>query len=214
MEEASKRNMKEIWNNLHKAGYDQFSKDTWFWRYFYHLHLFTEDKIVLDIGCGNGNNEKWISKRVKKVYGVDISEEVIKKAKEKFKEANNVLFYVNDGKHLDFEENKFDLIFSFITFVHMPKEDAKIYFEECERVLKKEGLFLFQIAEWNIPYKEIRMRGGTKNIPCFFYKNLEEIKNLFKDTNFSIEETRHVLTPDSKYPKLNWWWVVLKNGRK
>ena len=210
MEEVSKRNMKELWNDLHNKGYDQFSKDNWFWKAFYHPHLFTEDKTVLDIGCGNGNNEGWISKRVKKVYGVDISEEVIKKAKERFKKINNVLFYVNDGEHLDFEENKFDLIFSIITFIHIPKENAKIYFKECERVLKKGGLFLFQIPERNIPYAEIRMRGGTTKVSHFFYKNLEEIKSLFKNTNFSIEETRHILTPDPKCPEINWWWVLLK----
>lgn len=76
------------------------------------------------------------------VIGVDVSEEMIKKAKENNEDIN---FEVEDATELSYSDNKFDgVIFSFNGIMLIPGLDnRKKAFEEIYRVLKPGGLFIF-----------------------------------------------------------------------
>lgn len=59
-------------------------------------------KKVLDIGCGIGTHSKIFAMKGAKVYGIDISEEMIKIAKSR---SPNCDFRVADMKELPFKNN-------------------------------------------------------------------------------------------------------------
>ncbi|MGH9432092.1 MAG: class I SAM-dependent methyltransferase [Terriglobia bacterium] len=109
------------------------------------LGLLGPQARVLDIGCGIGRVENSICQMVESVLGVDISDHMIEKAREKVK-ASNVRFQRVDGSSLNgIPSNAFDSCFSFFVFQHIPRASVASYFREVCQVLKPGGRFLFQM---------------------------------------------------------------------
>jgi SAM-dependent methyltransferase len=107
--------------------------------------LLGTDVKVIDIGCGIGRIENAIYEEVRSVVGVDVSEEMIRKARERVP-ASNVSFQVVDGHSLNgIASGQYDLCVSFIVFQHIPRSAVANYYLEVGRVLKPTGRFLFQI---------------------------------------------------------------------
>lgn len=99
------------------------------------------DKIVygddvLDAGCGMGRWSKFVAKKSKRLFCVDISES-IDIAKEYLKLEKNILFVQADLVNLPFRDNLFDSIYSLGVLHHIP--DTKKAFFELYRVIKEEG---------------------------------------------------------------------------
>lgn len=97
---------------------------------------------VLDLGCGTGRTTKCLSDKGFKVIGVEIVEEMVKKAKSMFPE---IKFYEGDATNLKFKDSSFNTVFfSFngLDYIY-PKEKRVEAFKETSRILKKKGLFIF-----------------------------------------------------------------------
>lgn len=101
---------------------------------------------ILEIGCGVGRFLKPLSCRFKELCGVDISEEMLKTAKDYCACLPNITYKLNDGKSLNEIHNEsFDYCVSAGVFQHIT--DIKVilsYIREALRILKPGGLFLFQ----------------------------------------------------------------------
>jgi len=101
-------------------------------------HKFSQ---IVDLGCGEG---AWgyVYKKLgfKKLIGIDISEERLKIAKKNgFDET-----YCCNGYEMPFDDNSVDCIISNNVFVHVLQDEDKIrIFNEIKRVLKKNGVFIF-----------------------------------------------------------------------
>lgn len=94
---------------------------------------------VLDLGCGDGLNiEIFKELGIKNVVGVDISEKLIKQAKQK---NPNTEFYIGSADNLPFKNNSFDVVFVDSVFHHIIDYDPTV--KEIKRVLKKNGLLCF-----------------------------------------------------------------------
>ena len=105
------------------------------------------EAAVLEIGCGIGRMVKPLARQFKVVYGVDVSHEMIKKAKRRLKDLRNVVLWTNNGRDLrPLEVETVDAAISYIVFQHIP--DALVirsYVEDCLRVLSPGGIFKFQV---------------------------------------------------------------------
>ena len=106
------------------------------------LSRIKEGDVVLDLGSGAGFDAFLAAKKVGrtgKVIGVDMTEEMIKKARENARKYNyrNVEFRLGDIENLPIEENFIDIIISNCVINLAP--DKKRVFEEAYRVLKKGG---------------------------------------------------------------------------
>ena len=83
-----------------------------------------EDKVILDIGCGNGWFSVWsFSKGAKNAFAIDPIKEQIEMAKKNSK--YNINFKVGFAEDLPFENNKFDLIFFFNSLHHISLDMIK-----------------------------------------------------------------------------------------
>jgi 2-polyprenyl-3-methyl-5-hydroxy-6-metoxy-1,4-benzoquinol methylase len=102
---------------------------------------------ALDFGCGVGRLSRALNVYFGEVYGVDISQEMIRLAKEF---TPSCTFLVNRTDHLKvFEADFFDFIYSNIVLQHQPtRKIAKAYIREFVRVIKPGALVVFQM-----PYK-------------------------------------------------------------
>src|SRR5215207_7837825 len=65
---------------------------------------------VLELGCGTGKNTEWFTKHFKHVSAIDLSEEMLDKAKQKFT-VNNLTFQQADITEVwPFKNQSFDLL--------------------------------------------------------------------------------------------------------
>lgn len=134
--------------------------------------------FVLDFGCGIGRLSKHLDKIFKNVYGIDISEQMIKIASKNIK---GVAFFNLD--ELDkFDTAKFDVIVSYLVFQHIPQVITKQYIRELLGMLEPDGLFIFQQID-NVVGLESRSLGGQKKYGASY--NMygiaeEEIRELVK----------------------------------
>jgi len=101
-----------------------------------------EGDVVLDLGSGAGIDSILAAERVGRkgrVIGVDMTEEMIEKAKENAKKYNitNVEFLLGEIEHLPLEDNMVDIIITNCV-INLTPDKAKT-FSEAFRVLKPGG---------------------------------------------------------------------------
>ncbi len=101
---------------------------------------------ALEIGCGVGRLLRPLSERIEKVYGVDISSEMIERARRALADRPNIELFATRGR-LDFiPDASLDFVYSFIVFQHIPtKKAVSRYIREAGRVLADGGVFRFQV---------------------------------------------------------------------
>ena len=101
---------------------------------------------ILDIGCGTGRHALELTKRGYNVVGIDLSESMIKKAREKAKNAGlNVDFQLADARNLPFE-HEFDLAIMICEGAFPLMETDEMNFEilkNAAKSLKNNGKFIF-----------------------------------------------------------------------
>ena len=104
------------------------------------LKYIAPNKTVLEIGPGAGRWSEALQKISSRLILVDLSQKCIELCKKRFSKYNNVEFFVNDGRSLDFiPEGTIDFIWAFDVFVHVNPNDTESYIKEFERVLKTGG---------------------------------------------------------------------------
>ena len=101
---------------------------------------------ALDFGCGMGRLTQALAPHFKKVYGIDISSSMIKLANKYNKSPRKVEYILNDKDNLSiFKDNTFDFIYTNIVLQHIPKKYIFSYIKEFIRILKPNGILLFQL---------------------------------------------------------------------
>jgi ubiquinone/menaquinone biosynthesis C-methylase UbiE len=152
---------------------------------------------ILEIGCGTGNYTVLVSERTNaKVYGLDQSEGMLKKAKSK---NCNINFMKGNAVYLDsFEEEKFDLVYMIDVIHHI--KDINTMFKNIFRILKNNGsVFIFTDT-----HEHIRNRLTTKYFPETLeeelkrYQSTEEIISAMQQNSFMDIKSDTVILPDDK----------------
>lgn len=90
---------------------------------------------------GTSDISEWLLKQGIDLYGVDISTEVVKRAKKNFGKKMNIKnMKVGDIRALPFKKNTFDVVWSYGTIEHIRENQQSV--NEAFRVLKPGGLFI------------------------------------------------------------------------
>jgi ubiquinone/menaquinone biosynthesis C-methylase UbiE len=139
---------------------------------------------MLDVGCGGGFTIRRLLKRSKdaQVYGIDISEESVAKAKKVNADVLDKQVFVTQGsaEKLPYEDEKFDLVTAVETVYFWPNLPGCL--QEVRRVLKPGGKFaiLVEVVDSDSKWTNI-VEGMTAYTP-------EQIKSLLDDAGFTHTE--------------------------
>jgi ubiquinone/menaquinone biosynthesis C-methylase UbiE len=108
--------------------------------------LLSPGSSVLEIGCGMGRVMRHLAAACGRLHGIDISEAMVARGRERLAHLPNVSFEVGNGYDLaPFESGSLDLVYSLYALQHMPKTTAYNYLAESARVLRPEGLLRIQV---------------------------------------------------------------------
>lgn len=91
----------------------------------------------LEVGCGTGKNTSWLITKAKQVTAVDLSEEMLAKAKQKITTENVEFKQADITKQWDFASGAYDLITFSLVLEHI--ENLDHIFEQVSDLLKEGG---------------------------------------------------------------------------
>jgi len=142
-------------------------------------------KCVLDIGAGFGRHMAWFAQFAEFVYGIDVSDKIIKEAnvyltKKKFR--NFKIFPVDAYKNFIYNV---DYVFCRYVFQHISKTQFKEYILNLKQILNKGGRINFQFRVGTIvnfvknkePRTEYTVAEVTKMLNGFTIDNIEYTNN-------------------------------------
>ncbi|HBB03170.1 MAG: methyltransferase type 11 [Candidatus Peregrinibacteria bacterium GW2011_GWF2_38_29] len=147
---------------------------------------FLKGKNVLDAGCGSGRIIGKLKNLEANITAIDISEKMIEIVRKK---NSGVEVVKGDVRKMPFESGKFDIVIAPFVIVHMKKLDA--FFEECYRVLKTGGTFIFtNVNQRKAPKLKIKHHGEI----CIesYYHIPEQVREAVNNAFFVIEEEKFV----------------------
>lgn len=101
-----------------------------------------KDKTVLDAASGEGYGSSLLAQKANQVYGLDIDEDTVERAKKKYESFRNLCFQQGSIAQLPFEDNSIDIVVSFETIEHVSEELQWKYLAEIRRVLKSDGFLI------------------------------------------------------------------------
>lgn len=110
--------------------------------------------ICLDLGCGSCRKIVKIANKVKCYYAIDINSQRISDASKKCIKNPNIVLGVADNFYLPFEDEKFNLVSSFMT---------RYSVTEVSRVLKQGGFFIIETTGAN-DKRRFKLEFGKDNL--------------------------------------------------
>jgi len=111
------------------------------------LKRFRGRDAALEIGCGPGRLMRPMSRNFGEIHGVDVSDEMIRLARERLSDTPTAHPHHSSGSDLAmFPDEKFDFVYSYAVFQHIPSREVVFsYLREARRVLKTGGILRCQM---------------------------------------------------------------------
>lgn len=143
------------------------------------------DFVIADIGCGTGNETLNIYNNFKcKVYGIDPSENMLKKARQK---TDKIVWLKGHAESIPLRNNSVDIITSFFSTHHFSNISKVV--SEYDRIVKKSGIvFLVTIS-----HDQMRSSLEYKFFPELFKYDIKRVpaiellENLFVQSGFIVK---------------------------
>ena len=137
---------------------------------------------VLELGCGTGKNTKWLLERAKRIIGLDFSQEMLNKAKEKISDERVVFKKADLTEKWEIHNNFADLITCSLTLEHI--KNLNHVFNQANLKLGKNGLFfiseLHPFKQYSGSKAKYETENGTKELEVYIHhisEYIDEAKN-------------------------------------
>ena len=143
--------------------------------------------VVLDLGCGNGQNAHKASKFVKRVVGVDYDNFPLNIARKTAKTKNVDFKKLNLEDKLPFTNNTYDKVIFLDVLEHLHKRSQII--KEIKRVIKKDGLLFISVPNSETSWKKLQREVGISSFSDPDHKieySENQIRNLLKNNNLDV----------------------------
>jgi len=108
------------------------------------IHAFVPAATILEIAPGFGRWTQYLKDLADRLVIVDLADECIEACRERFADATNIEYHVNDGRSLEMvEDGSIDFAFSFDSLVHVEDDVVTAYLNQLARKLKPDGVGFF-----------------------------------------------------------------------
>jgi SAM-dependent methyltransferase len=153
--------------------------------------------LVADLGCGPGHVAKYLHDKGVTMLGVDISPEMIRRAKEMIPAVD---FRVGDMKSLDLPDESLAGIVAFYSIVHSERSELDAVFREFRRLLANGGTILlaFHIGDTVTHVEELW--GQAVDLDFRFHTPAEVVSDLRAANILVSEITERDAYADAEYP--------------
>ncbi|SRR5579871_162002 len=143
---------------------------------------------ILDVGCGVGITDQYLTGYYQKLYGVDLSPGVVRKAKQLNPRAS---YRHYAGRTLPYASNSMDVTFAICVMHHVPPEGLGRFALEMTRVTRKGGLVVvIEHNPWN-PLTQIAVSRCEMDDDAILLRS-RKVEELLK-VNGDIVEKRYIL---------------------
>ena len=105
------------------------------------IHEFVPTGTILEIAPGFGRWTQYLKDLAERLVIVDLAEECIEGCRERFADATNISYHVNDGRSLEMvADGSIDFAFSFDSLVHVEDDVLTAYLNQLATKLKPDGV--------------------------------------------------------------------------
>lgn len=159
----------------------------------------------LDIGCSGGIITNYLASYFKDIIGVDVDENAIRFATERYKK-NNLRFYLRDTTKLNFPENYFAVVIC--NHIYQYVEDKGLLLREIYRVLKPHGICYFSA----ITLLSTKENAFFAIVPLLNKLKCPASGYSYKDSFFTYPRLKKLAT-DSNFEIIDYTSKVLINNK-
>jgi 2-polyprenyl-3-methyl-5-hydroxy-6-metoxy-1,4-benzoquinol methylase len=141
----------------------------------------------LEIGCGTGKNTSWLLTKGKDITAVDLSTEMLSKAKEKIHSDKVDFIQADITQPWTFTNKQFDLITFSLVLEHI--EDLDSVFRKASERIRRGGYVyvgeLHPFKQYSGSKARFEIEGREQIVPCFTH-NLSDFTQAAQKNGFSI----------------------------
>jgi ubiquinone/menaquinone biosynthesis C-methylase UbiE len=156
-------------------------------------------KNVLEIGCGTGKNTVWLITKAKQITAVDLSEEMLAKAKEKITN-NAVQFILADiTAPWGFAKKGYDLVTFSLVLEHIQNLDH-IFCELSKYLLKGGHVYIGELhpfKQYNGTKARFETPEGTQVVTCYDH-HISEFVQTAKKYGLAIADINEYFDNDDR----------------
>jgi ubiquinone/menaquinone biosynthesis C-methylase UbiE len=153
----------------------------------------------LEIGCGTGKNTVWLMQKAATVTAVDLSEEMLSKAKEKITSPNVMFVQADITQPWNFATKQFDLVGFSLVLEHI--ELLQPIMEKASAALKSGGYLyiseLHPFKQYNGSKARFDTAEGTQVVTCFNH-HITDFTDAAKANGLSLANLAEYFDDDNR----------------
>jgi ubiquinone/menaquinone biosynthesis C-methylase UbiE len=123
----------------------------------------------LEIGCGTGKNTEWFVQKAERITAVDLSEQMLAKAKEKISSEKVQFKQADITRHWSFTDQRYDLVSFSLVLEHI--NDLDFVFNNTAQALTKGGHVyigeLHPFKQYSGSKARFETEAGVQIVQCF-----------------------------------------------
>lgn len=174
----------------------------------------------LEIGCGTGKNTEWLITKAKQVTAVDLSDEMLAKAKETLRQAQDksdkISFHQADvTEEWAFAKGQYDLVTFSLMLEHI--EDLEAIFKKVSKVVSPNGFVyvgeLHPFKQYSGSKARFDTEEGQQIVTCFNH-NISDFTQASKANGFEIMEVQEYFDDNDRTSIPRILTLLLKKKQK
>ena len=154
---------------------------------------------VIELGCGTGKNTSFLLKKADEIIGLDFSQEMLNKAKDKIKDKRVKFWKADLTTEWNIESNYADLITCSLVLEHI--ENLNFVFNQANKKLKKEGIFfiseLHPFKQYSGSKAKFETKNGTQELETYVH-HISEYLEVANGNGFELLELKEWFDEENK----------------